>query len=120
MPRSRINTTASDELMSTVIVGSASNDERNLEPSVQLKVMLISFVAAAALEALASGTHAMPRSVRVGTDGVAVEFVAYRKCWMRDGKRVCRWVERRRTIVERRGNLPILPPNLGWGWGFGM
>jgi hypothetical protein len=50
----------------------------------------------------------------------ATEHVAYRRCWKRDGKRVCRLVGRQRAIVQRKHDENNLPPNLGPGFGSGM
>ncbi len=49
-----------------------------------------------------------------------IERIAVRRCWKREGKKICRWVERRRAVAQRRQGENKLPPNLGLGFGSGM
>ena len=49
----------------------------------------------------------------------ATKQIDYRRCWVRDGKRHCRWVEGRRQRKDRNSARPednMLPPNLGFGF----
>jgi hypothetical protein len=50
----------------------------------------------------------------------ATERVAYRRCWKREGKRICRLVKRRSAIAQRKMDENNLPPNLGPGFGSGL
>ena len=49
-----------------------------------------------------------------------IERIAVRRCWKSEGKRICRWVERRRALAQRKEGENNLPPNLGPGFGSGM
>jgi hypothetical protein len=63
---------------------------------------MLSRIVSAGAFALTLGFLAVPASaaplgsvggVKVGTGVSAAEQVAYRRCWWRDGRRHCRWVE---------------------------
>ena len=56
----------------------------------------------------------------IGVERPAIEQIAYRRCWWRNGEKHCRRFRGIRPRVHRHrygtgGPETNLPPNLGWG-----
>jgi hypothetical protein len=85
------------------------------------KLTLISLCGAISFGAFVSKTEALPLiNTSFHSQRSAIERIAYRRCWKREGKRVCRWVQRRRAMVQSNKDESNIPPNLGPGLGSGL
>lgn len=88
-----------------------------LSAGVPYKLTLISICGAISLGSLTLAAQAIPSAWMTNSSSarelLATERIAYRRCWKREGKRICQWVKRRRAIAQRKLDENNLPPNLG-------